>query len=149
MVDRAQKYHRHERVLYALLFKSGQAYIGQTIDAKRRALEHRRAWREPFQFLQLEKMVGTQLEAEDHEYAWRHRAAKAGYVVVAKARGGEPFVVRDTRNRMTAVRWAIAGRLRWPQEVRMRKPWAWLRDWLLWQSAGLAGCWLLSRLPVW
>lgn len=148
MVDRAQKYHRHERVLYALLFKSGQAYIGQTIDAKRRAQEHRRAWAASFEFVQLETMTGTQLEAEDHEFAWRFRAHKAGFSVVAKARGGEPFVVRDTRNRMNAERWAITGRLRWPREVRRRKPWAWVRDWLFWQSAGLAACWLLLRLPM-
>lgn len=148
MSGRAQKYERRSRVLYALLFESGRVYIGQTVEAKRRAKEHGRTWAEPFRFVQLEEMTGTQSEAEDHEFAWRHRASLAGYVVVAKSWAGETFVVSDTRQRMDDERWTIAERLRWPRELRMRKPWAWVRDWLFWQAAGLAGCWLLLRLPI-
>lgn len=148
MSGRAQKYEARSRVLYALLFEAGRVYIGQTTDPKRREKEHRRAWAAPFRFAQLEAMTGTQSEAEDHEFAWRHRAACAGYVVVAKNWAGETFVVSDTHNRMDETRWAIAGRLRWPKELRKRNRWAWLRDWLFWQTAGLAGCWVLLRLPA-
>lgn len=148
MSGRAQKHERRIRVLYALLFDTGRVYIGQTTDSKRRTKEHQRAWATPFRFVPLEEMTGTQSEAEDHEFAWRHRAASAGYVVVAKSWAGETFVISDTRNRMDEARWAIAGRLRWPKELRLRNPWAWLRDWLFWQTAGLAGCWMLLRLPV-
>ncbi|WP_157511025.1 GIY-YIG nuclease family protein [Frateuria sp. Soil773] len=135
-------------MLYALLFEAGQVYIGQTTDAKRREKEHRRAWAAPFRFAQLEEMTGTQREAEDHEYAWRHRAASAGYVVVAKSWAGATFVVTDTRNRMDEARWAIVRRLRWPRELRMRRPWAWFWNWIAWQGGAVAGV-VMGLRVVW
>lgn len=147
-MSQAQKYHRRERTLYALIWKSGRAYIGQTIEPHRRALEHRRTWREPFDFVRLGVMEGTQEQAEDHEYAWRWLAHHAGYQVVAKSRTGDPFIVSSPRQRMTEDRFAIAGGLRWPRAWRRRSPWGWIWEWLAWQTGALAGCWLVLSLPV-
>jgi len=93
-------------------------------------------------------MTGTQSEGENFEYAWRVRASVAGYVVIAQGWGEDAFVVGDTYTRMDDDRWAIADRLRWPWRLRRRHPLAWARDWLFWQTAGLAACWLLLRLPM-
>jgi hypothetical protein len=147
---RAQKYERRERVLYALVFKKewkGRVYIGQTIDANRRAKQHGRAWPVPFDFVELGRMTGTQSDGEDFEYAWRLRAGLAGCVVVAQTWAGETFVVSDTGARMTDERWAIAGRLKWPRELRQRAPWAWLWNWIAWQGGALAG--VVMGLRVW
>lgn len=147
-MSQAQKYHRRERTLYALLWKSGRVYIGQTIEPKRREQEHRRLWPDPFDFVRLGTMQGTQLEAEDHEYAWRWLAHHAGFEVVAKSRGGDPFVISNPKSRMTPERYAIAGRLRWPRAWRRRSPWSWILEWFAWQSGALAGCWLVLQLPL-
>lgn len=151
MSGRGQKYAQRERVLYALIFKGawkGRAYIGQTVEPKRREKAHKKAWAEPFDMVELGRMTGSQSQGEDFEYAWRLRAGVAGYVVIAQSWAGETFAVSDTYTRMTDDRWAIAGRLKWPWRLRRRHPFAWARDWLFWQAAGLAGCWLLSRLPM-
>ena len=110
----AEKYQARERHLYALRFPGRRVYIGQTVDLRRRAYQHRRAWAEPFEMLSLSTMRGTEAEAEDWEYAWRHVARRAGFTVLAKSRDSQPFVVRDAAARMTPRRYAIAHDLRWP-----------------------------------
>ena len=125
----SQKYHVRERHLYALLFQSGKAYIGQTIDLRRREREHARSWAEPFEMVQLGTMFGTQAQAEDYEYAWRFRAAMSGYTVLGKTWDGSVFVIRPLK-RMTAERRAIARRCRWPKEAK-RNRWPRFFRWLL------------------
>lgn len=110
----AEKYHLRPRHLYALVFPGRRVYIGQTVDLKRRAYQHRRSWHEPFEVLPLIEVTGTELQVEDWEFAWRYVAQRAGKIVLARARGGEPFIVRDPRARMTAERYRIARGLRWP-----------------------------------
>ena len=143
-----QKYQHRRRILYALLFDSGRAYIGQTIEPRRREKEHRRAWQEPFRFMRLGQMDGTESQAVEHEYAWRWLAHRAGYAVLAKSRGGAPFIVRNPRARMNDERFRIASGHRWPRAWRRRSPLAWLWQWLAWQSGALAGCWLLLQVQV-
>lgn len=131
---RAQKYHRRQRFLYALLWNGGsRVYVGQTVDTVRREQQHRKAWSQPFVFRVLGSMEGTQSQGEDWEYAWRLVAWRAGCEVVAKTVGGTAFTVRNPRRRMNALRYQIATRCKWPI-VGERKRVRWGT-----QLAGLAG----------
>lgn len=148
-MERAQAYHSHERSLYGLLWHdTGQCYIGQTVDMERRNREHMRAWARPFIMLQLEVMVGTQAQAEEHEYAWRLKCAEAGWQPLGKTREGKVFVIQPHK-RMTPARYAIAKRCKWPRAYKRhpaRVPW-WFR-WLCWQTAAFACVPLILRLPL-
>jgi predicted GIY-YIG superfamily endonuclease len=130
----SQKYHARERHLYALLFASGKAYIGQTIDLCRRKREHARSWSEPFEMIQLGTMWGTQEQGEDHEYAWRYRAAMSGYTVLGKTWDGSIFVVRPLK-RMNAKRRAIARQCRWPVHAQRSRWLGFFRRLLGWCAA--------------
>lgn len=138
----AEKYQARERHLYALRFPGRRVYIGQTVNLHRRAYQHHRAWPEDFEMLPLSTMHGTEAEAEDWEYAWRHVARRAGMTVLARSRDGEPFIVRDTGARMTLERYRIAKRLRWPvtatstaRRIRIAVGWLLAAAALLWALA--------------
>lgn len=147
-MERSQAYHPHTRSLYGLLWpETGQCYIGQTVDMDRRYREHQRAWGRPFTMVQLETMVGTREQAEDHEYAWRLKCSEAGWVPLGKTKEGRVFIL-SPRQRMTPQRDAIARRCKWPRAYRRdiaRMPW-WFR-WLCWQGAALTGVVLILRAP--
>lgn len=134
-----QRYERRPRHIYALLFESGCAYIGQTVDPRRRERQHRRAWTAPFTYRELGTMVGTYAEAEDHEYAWRYAARRAGWRVIATTLAGSVISIKDPARRMTAWRYRLAADCRWPvASERRRRGAGWLLRWLGWQSAAIA-----------
>lgn len=141
-----QKYHVREGHLYALMFKSGQVYIGQTVDMGRRQKQHAKAWAAPFEMIQLGTMQGTQAQGEDYEYAWRFRAAAEGYPVLAKTWDGTVFAIHP-QMRMTSERQAIAKRCQWPGRSSKRKL-AWFWQWMAWQGGALAGVVMGLRLPL-
>lgn len=148
-MGREQKYQRRTRHLYALLFESGQAYIGQTVDLPRRERQHRNTWPMPFVFRELGAVVGTQREGEDHEYAWRYVAWRAGWSVVAMSRAGTVFTLRDPRRRMTMARYRVASQCQWPvRSARRRRRWSWMLRWLGWQAAALASVIMLLHQPL-
>lgn len=113
---RSQKYHPRKRYLYALLFHNGCAYIGQSVDPTEREKQHRRragGWcGRPFKCIPLGSIVGTEAEAADYEHAWRHRASMSGWKIYAKP----PGIVVNPRRQMSAKRYAISYKLRWPSE---------------------------------
>ena len=77
----------------------------------------------------------TQAEAEDLEYAWRAKAAAAGWRIYGKP----PYMEVDPYKRLTLRRRLIAWRLRWPREHR--------RGWRVWPwAAAGAGGLLLARI---
>lgn len=124
---RDQKYHDRPRTLYALLFNNGACYIGQSIDAQARLAQHRSprgGWcGADFNMVELAKVIGTQLECEDYEYAWRYKAFKAGWVVYGKP----PNVVINPTRRMTIKRRFLALKLRWPKDCgRSMRIWPWI-----------------------
>lgn len=123
---RDQKYHDRPRTLYALLFNNGACYIGQSIDAQERLTQHRSprgGWcGASFKMIELGTVIGTQLECEDYEYAWRYKAYKAGWVVYGKP----PNVVINPTRRLTLKRRAFALTLRWPSKYsRCARLWPW------------------------
>jgi len=93
---RNQKYLPRPRHLYALFFNGGCCYVGQTVDLLNREKQHRGSrggWQgRPFQFVPLGQMVGTQADAEVHEYAWRYKAHLKGWRIYAKPPG---MLIRD------------------------------------------------------
>lgn len=110
---RDQKYHTRERHLYALKFKSGAVYIGQTVNMERRRKEHESiagGWPSAFEFQHLSTIQGTQLDAEDHERAWRYVAASRGHRIFAKP----PGIVVDCRRQQTPNSLKLAKTLPWP-----------------------------------
>lgn len=110
---RDQKYHARERHLYALKFKSGAVYIGQTVDMERRRKEHESiagGWPSAFEFQHLSTIQGTQLEVEDHERAWRYVAAAHGHQIYGKP----PGIVVDCRRQQTPSSLKLAKALPWP-----------------------------------
>ena len=110
---RDQKYHARERHLYALKFSSGAVYIGKTVDMGRRQKEHESiagGWSRAFNFQHLSTIHGTQLEAEDHERAWRYVAASHGHQIFGKP----PGIVVDCRRQQTPSSLKLAKTLRWP-----------------------------------
>lgn len=114
---RDQKYHARERHLYALKFKSGAVYIGQTVDMERRRKEHESiagGWPRAFEFQHLSTIQGTQLEAEDHERAWRYVAASHGHQIFAKP----PGIVVDCRRQQTPNSLKLAKTLPWPAATK-------------------------------
>lgn len=115
---RDQGYHPRDRHIYALLFPTGQAYIGQTVDFRARLQQHRRpagGWgAKTFEAVQLDKRFVTHAEAEDYEQAWRESARKAGWRIYAKP----PGIVVDPRRQMTPNRYRIARTLKWPRKHR-------------------------------
>jgi hypothetical protein len=133
-VSLREKYERRERTLYALTWPDGRAYIGQTLHPHTREMQHRRHWRAAFKFHPLTTMIGTQAEAEEHEYAWRWVAHRAGWRVVAEPRDGSPFVIRDPSRRMTPHRYALAARIRWPNRIRSPRR-SLLARWFGWHRA--------------
>ncbi len=98
---RNQKYLPRPRHLYALFFEGG-CYLGQTVDLLNREKQHRSprgGWQgRPFQFVPLGQVVGTQADAEVHEYAWRYKAFQKGWRIYAKPPG---VLIRDPRRRTT------------------------------------------------
>ena len=115
-LGRSQKYHRRPRHLYALLFDTGCAYVGQTVDLEERERQHRResgGWAGlPFHCVHLATIEATEECARDHEHAWRHRAAVNGWGIYAKP----PGIVVDHRRQMTLGRYLLAWTLRWPAQ---------------------------------
>lgn len=110
---RDQKYHTRERHLYALKFKDGAVYIGQTVDMERRRKEHESiagGWPSAFEFQHLSTIQGTQLDAEDHERAWRYVAASRGHRIFAKP----PGIVVDCRRQQTPNSLKLSKTIRWP-----------------------------------
>lgn len=122
-MSRAQKYKPRRRHLYALLFDRRRVYIGQTIDLGRRQKEHKRDWCYPFQMVELGSIMGTQADAEEYEYAWRYRAGRSGFRVLAKSPRSADIFEINPRRRMTWRRHRIASQLRWPSEHRAG--WGW------------------------
>ena len=124
---RTQKYRARPRHLYALLFQNGACYVGQTVNLKTRMAQHRQpsgGWMgAQFELVHLGQANGTQLHAEDHEYAWRYKAQNAGWIVYAKP----PSIVIDATRRMTLKRRLLALGMRWPRMHRRTLggwPWA-------------------------
>lgn len=115
---RDQGYHRRDRHIYALLFPTGHAYIGQTVDFRARVQQHRRpagGWgSKTFEAVKLDKRFVTHKEAEDYEQAWRERARRAGWTIYGKP----PGIVVDPRRRMTQRHYQIARKLKWPRKHR-------------------------------
>lgn len=93
---RHRKCHARERYLYALKFKIGAVYIGHTVGMERRCKEYESiagGWPSAFEFQHLSTIQGAQLDAEDHERAWRYVAASLGHRIFAKP----PGIVVDCR----------------------------------------------------
>lgn len=115
---RDQGYHPRDRHIYALLFPSGHAYIGQTVDLNARIQQHRRpagGWgSRTFEAIHLDTRHATHAEAEDYEQAWRERARREGWGIYGKP----PGIVVDPRRRMTKRRYQIASKLKWPRKHR-------------------------------
>ena len=113
---RSQKHLRRKRCLYALLFENGCAYIGQSVDPRERERQHRKpagGWcGKAFIFVPLGVMEGTELQATDYEYAWRHKAGMHGWTIYGKP----PDVVVKHGRRMTLRRHFIACSVRWPRK---------------------------------
>ena len=145
---RDQAYRSRTRHLYALLFKSGRAYIGQTVDLRRRHGEHGKSWTEPFDMIHLGDCNGTLADAEESEYAWRFVGQQAGWTIVARDRANNTFIV-NANNRMTPDRYKTAAQCKWPRKHR-RNTWAlpWWMQWAVWQGAALASVMLVLRAPV-
>jgi hypothetical protein len=124
-VSRAQKYHPRPRALYALVFSQESAvYVGQSVDAHRRRQQHALpsgGWQRPFDFVVLGHCVGTQADAETHEYAWRLVAASRGWRVY----GRPPNIVVNPRRRRTWDRWRLSWRLQWSWPLG----WPWVYRW--------------------
>lgn len=122
---RSEKYHPRDRHLYALLFPGEDCYIGQTVDLARRKAEHiseRGGWLcADFTMIHLGTIHGTHSMAEDYEFAWRYKAAKAGWTIV----GRPPRLVVNPHRRMNFRRYWIALGLRWPWRHRLCWP-GWL-----------------------
>lgn len=136
------------RHLYALLWKSGRCYVGQSVDLRRRSSEHAKAWGEPFEMIHLGNCQGTYADVEEHEYAWRYSGGQAGWTIVARDRENHTFIVNPS-NRMTPDRYRLAAACKWPRSHRRvgwRIPW-WLH-WAAWQGAALASVVLVLRHPV-
>ncbi len=126
---RSEKYRPRTRHIYALLFENGCCYVGQSTDLKRRETQHRRpdgGWQDQrFTMLHLASLVGTTAQAEDHEYAWRYTAQRAGWNIYGKP----PNIRVNTVLRMTPARMEIAKQCRWPVSKKTRS-WT-LIHWLL------------------
>lgn len=113
---RSQKFCARPRTLYALLFPTGHAYIGQSVDVIKREQQHRRpagGWcGKAFDCVVLEIRTCTELQAADLEHAWRLKALRHGWMIYAKP----PGLVVDPRRRATLKRrWLSFGR-RWPRQ---------------------------------
>ncbi|MBA0369525.1 GIY-YIG nuclease family protein [Stenotrophomonas maltophilia] len=125
---RSEKYQARPRHIYALLFDNGCCYVGQTTDLRRREGQHRShagGWQgQSFTFIQLATMTGTKAEAENHEYAWRFAAQRAGWRIYGKP----PNIRVNTALRMTPLRRSIAKHCVWPGQKRGM--WGWLK-WVL------------------
>jgi predicted GIY-YIG superfamily endonuclease len=134
-LGRSEKYHARPRHLYTLLFENGCCYVGQTTDLKRRESQHRNpagGWgNQPFTFVHLATMEGTKEQAEDHEYAWRYTAQRAGWRIYGKP----PNVRVNTVLRMNSRRQAIARQCTWPSPKR--NAWGWMK-WIFGLSAAAA-----------
>lgn len=121
-MGRRQKYRNRRRHLYALLFPSNECYIGQSVDTGRRMTQHRSdqgGWFDRrFEMIPLGSIVGTQAQAEEYEFAWRYKAAKAGWTILARP----PRLIVDPTRRMTLRRRWIALWLRWPKKHRLTTP---------------------------
>lgn len=118
---RSQKYHARDRVIYALLFGNGYAYIGQSVDVVQREKQHRRptgGWAgQPFQLAVLERVQGTEAHAVELEHAWRLKASRAGWGIYAKP----PGIPCNPWYRATAHRRWLALWRRWPWRHSRRK----------------------------
>lgn len=112
---RNQKYLPRPRHLYALFFNGGGCYVGQTVDLVQREKQHRSSrggWQgRPFQFAPLGQMVGTQADAEVHEYAWRYKAFRKGWRIYSKPPG---LLIRDPGRRSTFEVRRLSGTYAWP-----------------------------------
>lgn len=112
---RNQKYLPRPRHLYALFFNSGCCYVGQTVDLVQREKQHRSSrggWQgRDFRFIPLDQVVGTQADAEVHEYAWRYKAHLKGWRIYAKPPG---VLIRDPRRRTTWHMKSLAHGFAWP-----------------------------------
>jgi hypothetical protein len=83
----------------------------------RRQKEHESVaggWPRAFEFQHLSTIQGTQLEAEDHEKAWRYVAATHGHQIYGKP----PGIVVDCRRQQTPSSLKIAKTLRWPSATK-------------------------------
>lgn len=85
MRRRRSDYQNRTRHLYALVFDHEKAvYIGQSVDPKRRAAQHRSTsggWHRPFRLVMLEQIEGSYAHAEVREYVWRWVAHIRGWQV--------------------------------------------------------------------
>lgn len=120
---RSEKYHARPRHLYALLFLDGCAYIGQTVDLRKREQQHRLpagGWCGfTFECVHLGTIDGTKDQASVLEHAWRHKAAQNGWRIYAKP----PGIVVDHRRQLTLrSRWHALF-LRWPAKHSRNRLW--------------------------
>lgn len=126
---RSQKYHDRPRYLYALLFQNGCCYVGQSVDPGQRLGQHRRVsggWAgQPFRMIELGVVLGTQADAERHEFAWRYSAFKAGWRIY-----GKPGILVDPRRRLTLGQRMLSWSLKWPKAHRNQSwaaaNWGWM-----------------------
>lgn len=115
---RRSHFQRRTRHLYALVFDGERAvYIGQTIDPRQRASQHRATrggWLRSHRMVLLEEIEGTFAQAEEREYVWRWVAHTKGWRVYVQP----PNVVVNLGRRMGFLRRLEAWRTRfvvgWP-----------------------------------
>ena len=130
---RNQKYLPRARHLYGLFFNNGCCYVGQTVDLKQREQQHRSSrggWQgQPFSFVPLSSMTGTQADAELHEYAWRYKAFQKGWRIYSKPPG---ILIRDPRRRSTSDVRRLASTYTWPAFVPGTRRFAGIPSSLAW-----------------
>lgn len=101
---RRTHFQKRARHLYALVFDQERAvYIGQTVNPKQRASQHRAAaggWLRPHRMVLLEAIEGTYAQAEEREYVWRWVAHIKGWRVYVQP----PNMVVNLGRRMGLLR---------------------------------------------
>lgn len=115
---RDQAYQKRIRYIYALLFRGGRVYVGQSVDLRQRASQHRRLWKQSFKMVRLDRIKGTRKEGEVAEQAWRCLAYQAGCRILA-LEGDFKVQVNPHRRRDRTVDAFMRGK-RWPRRWRPR-----------------------------
>lgn len=114
----AEAYKTRKRYLYALFFKHGACYIGQSVNPTKRLIQHHSSkglWNCEFEMVVLHEIHGTKTDGEHYEQAYRLKAKRKGYRIY-----GLPHVYVDPRKRATLFQWWDSFFLPWPKGHRVR-----------------------------